>query len=694
MKTKSRLFLALLWCFFFNTTFAQVVRTVDNKGTIKEVRNNQVTTAAIAPITPLENDFWIDTVSNTVKVWEGTPLNAWQEIASIRNWINNTNSGTYAINHLVSYNGNIYKNITGTNLDTTPVIDTTNWTVVSPDFNVVPLWKSDTNGGSYTTDDIINYSGVLYKNLTGVNLETSPDIDTTNWIAIGGGDIIPLWKSSTNGGTYATNDILNYGGALYKNLTSTNLDTTPDIDTTNWIKIIPEVINNLMSTSTTDALSANEGRILNNLIQALDVLPESQRNISYLQASHIVDHVFATANTPEPIPFDTNDEDLGITHSVSVNNSEITIQSSAIYTIVVQPQVYSGTNNGTFRMWLQRDQGAGFVDVPNSNVEIILGNNGEDVLVLTSVGFLAKDDKIRIMGNVNSTSVILDAIYPAGEPVVPAVIIAMYANSTGVNIQKEVNDIVDASIAPPTTNVDDLFALTNVGAIDASWGSIANLEEGDVVVYSGTDWQIVLDVSTQFTKGEYQVYNGADNKVYYFDGLVWKQIADGADEPWFGTDDDAAATTNTEAIYIQAPWVGIGQTRPSTTGGPGGTGNGERLWVDGSIRTTNSIYADYVLEHYVDGTSKSNPEYVPTSLEEADAYIKANKHLPGVTGVDELIKTEKGYNFNITELSVQSLEKIEELYLHTIEQQKRIEALQVQMQAMQVQIQALLTKEK
>ena len=309
-------------------------------------------------------------------------------------------------------------------------------------------------------------------------------------------------------------------------------------------------------------------------------------------------------------------------------------------------------------------------------------------------GFLAKDDKIRIMGNVNSTSVILDAIYPAGEPVVPAVIIAMYANSTGVNIQKEVNDIVDASIAPPTTNVDDLFALTNVGAIDASWGSIANLEEGDVVVYSGTDWQIVLDVSTQFTKGEYQVYNGADNKVYYFDGLVWKQIADGADEPWFGTDDDAAATTNTEAIYIQAPWVGIGQTRPSTTGGPGGTGNGERLWVDGSIRTTNSIYADYVLEHYVDGTSKSNPEYVPTSLEEADAYIKANKHLPGVTGVDELIKTEKGYNFNITELSVQSLEKIEELYLHTIEQQKRIEALQVQMQAMQVQIQALLTKEK
>ena len=46
---------------------------------------------------------------------------------------------------------------------------------------IVPLWKSDTNGGSYAIDDIINYSGVLYKNLTGINLDTLPNADTTNW---------------------------------------------------------------------------------------------------------------------------------------------------------------------------------------------------------------------------------------------------------------------------------------------------------------------------------------------------------------------------------------------------------------------------------------------------------------------------------------------------------------------------------
>ena len=172
-------------------------------------------------------------------------------------------------------------------------------------------------------------------------------------------------------------------------------------------------------------------------------------------------------------------------------------------------------------MWLQRDQGAGFVDVPNSNVEIILANNGEDVLSLAFVGYLAKDDKIRLMGSVNNTVVILDAINPVGEPAVPAVILAMYANSTGVNIQKEVLDIADASIAPPTTNVNDIYVLTNIGAIDPSWGSIANLEENDVVVYTGAGWEVSLDVSTQFTKGEYQVYNTADGKIYYYTGVEW-----------------------------------------------------------------------------------------------------------------------------------------------------------------------------
>ena len=42
------------------------------------------------------------------------------------------------------------------------------------------------------------------------------------------------WSSQTNGGVYLVNDLVNYNGVLYKNITGTNSDTTPDADITNW----------------------------------------------------------------------------------------------------------------------------------------------------------------------------------------------------------------------------------------------------------------------------------------------------------------------------------------------------------------------------------------------------------------------------------------------------------------------------
>ena len=42
-------------------------------------------------------------------------------------------------------------------------------------------WEST---GVYAVNDIVNYAGIFYKNLTGVNTSTSPDTDTTNWEAL------------------------------------------------------------------------------------------------------------------------------------------------------------------------------------------------------------------------------------------------------------------------------------------------------------------------------------------------------------------------------------------------------------------------------------------------------------------------------------------------------------------------------
>ena len=178
-------FLYLLICILgLHSLTAQQHQVIDSKGTQITVTSSQVSTTSTAPSNPNEGDVWIDTASNTIKIWEEGTVPAWKEIASILNWISSSQNGSYLANHLVSYEGALYKNLTGTNSVTTPDLDTTNWAALEGEGNAVPLWKLLTNGGSYVNNDVINYNGMLYKSLTGTNSVTTPDLDTTNWAVL------------------------------------------------------------------------------------------------------------------------------------------------------------------------------------------------------------------------------------------------------------------------------------------------------------------------------------------------------------------------------------------------------------------------------------------------------------------------------------------------------------------------------
>lgn len=53
------------------------------------------------------------------------------------NWLDNTNGGTFLPNAIVNYNGVLYVNLTGTNTDTDPSLDATNWSVyTSKSYNI------------------------------------------------------------------------------------------------------------------------------------------------------------------------------------------------------------------------------------------------------------------------------------------------------------------------------------------------------------------------------------------------------------------------------------------------------------------------------------------------------------------------------------------------------------------------------
>lgn len=152
-----------------------------------------------------------------------------------------------------------------------------------------------------------------------------------------------------------------------------------------------------------------------------------------------------------------------------------------------------------------------------------------------------------------------------------------------------------------------------------------------------------------------------------------------ASRPWNKQNNTTPAVSYLEDIYQQGS-VAVGTSIiPSLT--IGGVLQDVKFHVDGNITTTgklyttSSVYADYVFEKYFTGYSDLRPAYEFKSLEDVKDFIEKNNHLPGVTKIADLSTSENGYTIDMTALSIQQLEKIEELYLHTIEQQGLIDKL-------------------
>lgn len=113
--------------------------------------------------------------------------------------------------------------------------------------------------------------------------------------------------------------------------------------------------------------------------------------------------------------------------------------------------------------------------------------------------------------------------------------------------------------------------------------------------------------------------------------------------------------------------IGIGTNSPD-----------ELLTVKGKIHTqevlvdlNGAVAPDYVFENYYKGDSKLKSNYSFPSLSEIELYVKKHHHLPGVPSGIEL----KENGISLKEMNLILLEKIEELTLYTIQQQKEIELL-------------------
>ncbi|KZE73799.1 hypothetical protein AV926_18170 [Myroides marinus] len=167
-----------------------------------------------------------------------------------------------------------------------------------------------------------------------------------------------------------------------------------------------------------------------------------------------------------------------------------------------------------------------------------------------------------------------------------------------------------------------------------------------------------------------------DNLVYVNERQTQQQIniRSVVREPWHVAETGVEATANNQNIFNNG-WVGIGLDSKTAAESIANLKEDEKLRVNGSIYARNSYYADYVFENYfTKEASALKYDYKFNDLATVESFIKAYRHLPGITPIGDLDKaTNEGYLINVSELSVQLLEKVEELYLHTIDQNKLIQ---------------------
>jgi hypothetical protein len=102
-------------------------------------------------------------------------------------------------------------------------------------------------------------------------------------------------------------------------------------------------------------------------------------------------------------------------------------------------------------------------------------------------------------------------------------------------------------------------------------------------------------------------------------------------------------------------------------GNPSTVGPNSKLVVEGlisarEVKVLTGPIPDYVFEQ----------DYTLMSLSDLETYIKTNKHLPGIPSASEV---EANEGLELGEMNRLLLEKVEELTLHIIAQQKEIETL-------------------
>lgn len=222
-------------------------------------------------------------------------------------------------------------------------------------------------------------------------------------------------------------------------------------------------------------------------------------------------------------------------------------------------------------------------------------------------------------------------------------------------------------------------------------GNTLSISNGNTVTLPSTTTSIVAGTNTTITgngsAATPYVINAVDKSIYSVNGTINSSntingnrvVNMNSSNIWFKSN-----TTDTNGkIY-----VGTNAAYPSTTGN-------YRLFVEGGILTEKVKVSLRSSANWADYVFADNYKLMP--LKEVASFVNANKHLPGVDSAKDL--AENG--LDLAAMQSKQMEKIEELTLYIIEQDKKIEAQNKaletttnEIEALKLQVKALIEKTK
>jgi len=159
----------------------------------------------------------------------------------------------------------------------------------------------------------------------------------------------------------------------------------------------------------------------------------------------------------------------------------------------------------------------------------------------------------------------------------------------------------------------------------------------------------------------------------------YNQIVHKDDQGMFFTDGNGTEGANDASAFVLAPWA---TDRNAAIGGMRMDANGNTEF-HGTLRATKVNidavwWSDFVFAD----------EYRLPSLAEVEAFIKANKHLPNVPSEAEVLEN----GIDVANMQAIQQQKIEELTLYTIDQEKRIAAQQKKLEELEALISELIKR--